>query len=234
MNRFLLTLLIAILFINCTDEKEVMILSGTVKGLKKGKILLQKVEDTSLIDLDSVIIDGDPNFLFKRIVKEPEVHYLYLKLKDGSLMDVRLPFFAEAGEVNVRTELDNFILGAKITGSLNQDKIYEHQRIMDRFSEKNLEIIEQLFEAQQQENDSLVSELDKRQRSLITSRYLATVNFSLSNKELEVAPYLMSHAIPDINKKYLDTVYQSLSSEIRNSIYGKDLESLINSKESED
>jgi len=222
------------LFINCSDDKDVMILTGKVKGLKKGTILLQRFEDTSFIDIDSVIVDGDPIFNFKRIIEEPEVHYLYLKLKDGSLIDVRLPFFAEATNISVNTELENFILGAKITGSINQEKVYEHQRLMDRFSDKNLEIIEQLFKAKQQENDSLISILDDKQRSLITSRYLATVNFSLRNKELEIAPYLMSHAIPDINKKYLDTVYSSLSPDIRNSIYGKDLEELINSRETED
>jgi hypothetical protein len=211
-----------------------MELSGTIKGLKKGTVYLQKLEDTSLIDIDSVFIDGEPIFHFERQLEQPEVHYLYLKLKDGSFLDVRLPFFAEATNIKIATDLENFILGARITGSVNQDKIYEHQRIMDRFSDKNLEIIEQLFEAQRQEDDSLISVLDKKQRSLITSRYLATVNFSLSNNELEVAPYLMSHVIPDINKKYLDTVYQTLNPDIKNSIYGKDLEKLIQSKETED
>lgn len=234
MKRFLLFFLMAFLLINCKNDQDVMILTGTIKGLKKGTVLLQKVEDTSLIDVDSVIVDGDPIFNFERVIEEPEVYYLYLKLKDGSLIDVRLPFFAEAANINVATDLENFIMGAKITGSANQDKIYEHQKIMDRFSEKNLEIIEQLFKAQQEENDSLISIFDKKQRSLITSRYLATVNFSLRNKELEIAPYLMSHVIPDINKKYLDTVYRSLDPRIKNSIYGNDLEKLINSIETED
>jgi len=234
MKRFLLFFLMAILFINCTNDQDVMILTGTIKGLKKGTVLLQKVEDTSLIDVDSVIVDGDPIFNFERTIEEPEVYYLYLKLKDGSLKDVRLPFFAEAANIQVATDLENFIMGAKITGSANQDKIYEHQMIMDRFSEKNLEIIEQLFNAQREENDSLISVLDKKQRNLITSRYLATVNFSLRNKELEIAPYLMSHVIPDINKKYLDTVYRSLDPKIKNSIYGKELEKLINSIVPED
>ena len=234
MKRFLLFVLTTFLLINCSDDKELMILTGTVKGLKKGTILLQKFKDTSLVDIDSVIIDGDPHFHFERIIEEPEVHYLYLKLKDGSLKDVRLPFFAEAARIHVTTELGNFVLGAEVKGSTNQDKIYEHQKIMDRFSDKNLDLIERIFEAQRQENDSLIAVLDKKQRSLITSKYLTTVNFSLSNKDLEIAPYLMSHVIPDINKKYLDTVYNSLSPDIRNSIYGKQLEKLIRSREAED
>ena len=138
MKRFLLFVLTAIVLFNCTDDKDLMILTGSVKGLKKGTILLQKFKDTSLVDIDSVIIDGDPHFHFERIIEEPEVHYLYLRLKDGSLKDVRLPFFAEAASIQVNTELDNFVLGAEIKGSTNQDKIYEHQKIMYRFSDKNL------------------------------------------------------------------------------------------------
>jgi hypothetical protein len=211
-----------------------MVLSGNINGLKKGTVYLQRIDDTSLIDIDSVIIDGDANFIFEKAIQEPEIHFLYLKLKDGSLKDIRLPFFAEASNIYVNTDLENFVLGAKITGSTNQDKISEHQLLMDRFSEKNLEIIEQLFKAQQQKDDSLISVFDKKQRSLIASRYLATVNFSLRNKDLEVAPYLMSNAIPDVHKKYLDTVYHSLGPEIKNSKYGLELKGLIQDKYSDD
>jgi hypothetical protein len=69
-----------------------MELSGNIKGLKKGMIYLQKLEDSTLINLDSALIDGISTFNFKEVIKEPEVMYLYLNLKDGSLKDVRLPF----------------------------------------------------------------------------------------------------------------------------------------------
>ena len=196
-------------------------------------IYLQKLEDSSLINIDSVLIDGVSTFNFKENIDEPEVLYIYLKLKDGSLKDVRLPFFAEASNIIVNTDLKNFVISAQIIGSVNQDKIKEHQKIINRFSDKNLELIEQLFNAKQKMNDSLVSEIKNKQRNLISSRYLATVNFSIRNKHLEIAPYLMINVVPDINKKYMDTVYQSLTPAIKDSKYGKALENLIQEGEIE-
>lgn len=210
-----------------------MELSGNIKGLKKGMIYLQKLKDSSLINLDSTLIDGVSLFNFKEVIDEPEVLYLYLKLKDGSLKDVRLPFFAEASEMNINTDLKNFVLGARITGSVNQNKVNEHQKIIDRFSDKNLELIEQRFKATQRSDDSLISEIETKQRNLISSKYLATVNFSIRNKHLEVAPYLMLNVVPNINEKYLDTVYQSLSPEIKDSKYGKTLGNLIKTRKTE-
>lgn len=210
-----------------------MELSGNIKGLKKGRIYLQKLKDSSFINLDSTLIDGVSLFNFKEVIDEPEVLYLYLKLKDGSLKDVRLPFFAEASEMNINTDLKNFVLGARITGSVNQNKVNEHQKIIDRFSDKNLELIEQRFKATQRSDDSLISEIETKQRNLISSKYLATVNFSIRNKHLEVAPYLMLNVVPNINEKYLDTVYQSLSPEIKDSKYGKTLGNLIKTRKTE-
>lgn len=210
-----------------------MELSGNIKGLKKGMIYLQKLKDSSLINLDSALIDGVSLFNFKEVIDEPEVLYLYLKLKDGSLKDIRLPFFAEASEMNINTDLKNFVLGARITGSVNQNKVNEHQKIIDRFSDKNLELIEQHFKATQRSDDSLISEIETKQRNLISSKYLATVNFSIRNKHLEVAPYLMLNVVPNINEKYLDTVYQSLNPEIKDSKYGKTLGNLIKTRKTE-
>jgi hypothetical protein len=143
-------------------------------------------------------------------------------------------FFAEATTINIETKLKNFVMDAQITGSVNQDMFNEHQNIMDRFSDKNLELIEQIIKAQQRMDDSLISEIEKKQRNLITSRYLATVNFSLRNNHREIAPYLMTYMVPDINVKYLDTVYQSLSPAIKDSKYGIALENLIQTKSLED
>ena len=231
-RSFLITFLLIILF-SCSNSENTMELSGNIKGLKKGMIYLQKLKDSSLINLDSALIDGVSLFNFKEVIDEPEVLYLYLKLKDGSLKDIRLPFFAEASEMNINTDLKNFVLGARITGSVNQNKVNEHQKIIDRFSDKNLELIEQHFKATQRSDDSLISEIETKQRNLISSKYLATVNFSIRNKHLEVAPYLMLNVVPNINEKYLDTVYQSLNPEIKDSKYGKTLGNLIKTRKTE-
>ena len=92
MRYFLSIAILFLTLIGCATDIEKMNLTGTVKGLKKGTLLLQKFEDTVLVTVDSVIVDGDSNFSFSEKVESPEIYYLYVRLKDGSLRDDRITF----------------------------------------------------------------------------------------------------------------------------------------------
>ena len=69
-------------------------ISGTVKGLKKGTLHLQKIEDTLLITIDSLVVDGNPDFDFRTTLQELEALYVYLDKVDNSQYDDRIFFFA--------------------------------------------------------------------------------------------------------------------------------------------
>jgi len=207
-----------------------MNLTGNVKGLKKGTLLLQKIEDSLLITLDSVTINGKSAFHFSENIESPEIYYLHVKLKNGILQDDRIAFFAEAKEMSINTTLNNFEIDAKITGSDNQDKYLEYNNIMERYRFKNLELIEKNLTARQQGNDSLALSYENSQKSILSKRYLATINFALNNNDYEIAPYLMISHVNNSKIKYLDTVYNNLTPKIKGSKYGRELESLIQSR----
>ena len=207
-----------------------MLLTGEVKGLKKGTLVLQKFEDTLLISVDSVEIDGDPVFQLESEIDSPEMYYLYLRLKNGTLLDERIPFFAEPGEIDIQTSLKRFGNDVRVSGSTNQEKLREYKALMDRYSNKHLELIEQAFEARQNKQDSLAGALTDRQNRVLAGKYLATVNFALNHKEYELAPYLMLSEVYDANIKYLDTVYSALGPEIKNSKYGRELANYIEAR----
>jgi len=211
-----------------------MELSGQVKGLKKGTLLLQKIEDSILITVDSVLINGNAAFNFSEQIESPEVYYLYVKINNGILQDDRIAFFAEANQITINTTLKNFAVKATITGSKNQEKLNEYNKIIERYNFKNLELIEKSFTAKQNGYDSIASTYEASQKSLISKKYLATINFALNNSEYEIAPYLMINQVRDSKVKYLDTVYQALHQNIKDSKYGKALESLIQSRTSQD
>lgn len=107
----------------------------------------------------------------------------------------------------------------------------DYNQLMKRYSAKNLELLEQDFNGKKDGNDSLVNDAQQKQRSVLSNRYLATVNFALRHSDFEIAPYLMVHQVNNINKKYLDTVYNKITPKIKDSKYGKALESLIKSRE---
>lgn len=229
MNKILTFFTVLILLIACSSNEDKMTLTGNVKGLKKGTLLLQKIEDSVLVSIDSVLVNGSSLFSFKETILEPEIYYLNLRLDNGILKDDRISFFAEANPINISTTLTNFAIDAKVTGSNNQEKYKTYKKIIDRYSNRNLELIEQIFEAKKKGNDSLVIKLNNNQNSILAKKYLATISFALSNKDFEISPYLMVSYVNDTRLVYLDSVYNNLTPKIKDSKYGKDLESLIGS-----
>ncbi|MGB3345114.1 MAG: DUF4369 domain-containing protein [Aequorivita sp.] len=228
MRNFLWRSIVFLVLVGCSnDNSHKMNISGTVRGLKKGTLFLQKFEDTLLVTVDSAIVDGNSNFKFSEIVESPEIYYLYVQLKDGSLQDDRIAFFAENGDLNITTNLQNFGNAARISGSKNDSLLREYDKLKQRYVSKNLELIEQKLKLGKGEKESVIADLDTKQQNLLSNKYLTTVNFALNHKDLEIAPYLMLNEVYDVNIKYLDTVYRTLSPKIKDSKYGKELESYI-------
>lgn len=211
----------------CSSEETNLKISGKVQGLKKGTLYLQKIEDTSLVTLDSVVMKGDEGFIFETNIESPEVLYLYLNKKDNNIYDDRLMFFAEPGEMIINTTLKNFEGDAIVEGSENQKKLLEYQSMISRFNTKNIELIQKSVKAQQEANVASLDSANAEYDQLIRRRYLFTVNFAINNKDLELAPYLAVSEIYDANIKYLDTIYSALTPEVKESRYGKSLEEFL-------
>ncbi|NJY63334.1 DUF4369 domain-containing protein [Salinimicrobium sp. CDJ15-81-2] len=217
-----LTLLVA-----CSTEETNLHIEGKVQGLKKGTLYLQKIEDTTLVTIDSVVVNGNENFIFDTYTEGTQVMYLYLNKKDNSIYDDRIMFFAEPGEMVINTTLKNFETDAIVEGSKNQKKYTEYQTMIQKFNNRNLDLIRKNLEAQQEQNIENIDFTNKEYESLLKRRYLFTVNFAINNKDMEIAPYLAISEVYDANIKYLDTIYKSLTPEVKNSRYGKSLEEFL-------
>ncbi|WP_410005915.1 DUF4369 domain-containing protein [Aequorivita nionensis] len=227
MRYFLATAILFLTIIGCSTDTEMMNLTGNVKGLKKGTILLQKFEDTVLVTVDSIVVDGNSNFSFSEKIESPEIYYLYVRLKDGTLRDDRITFFAENADLNIKTNLKNFGSAAEVTGSENDKALKAYLKLKNRYVIKNLSLIEERLKMGNDVADSSLIKIEQKQRALLSNKYLATINFAINHKDREVAPYLMLSEVYDSNIKYLDTVYNSLTPKIKDSKYGKELESFI-------
>ena len=135
MKQFVSFLALVILFASCSEAKKEgnTIVKGSIKGLKKGTVYLQKIQDTALVAVDSVHLDGKSDFVLATTIEEPEVLYLYLKKKDGAEFNDFFDFFAEPGETQITTTLKDFEKDANVTGSKNQEKLQEYKKIRRRF-----------------------------------------------------------------------------------------------------
>lgn len=232
MLKYLVAVALLFLITACNTDSD-FTLTGNVSGLKKGTLYLQKVEDTTLINIDSVVIKGDPTFKFQTQLKEPQILYLTLEKVDRSDYDDRITLFAEPGEMTITTSLKSFEGQAAITGSENQLKMDEYKKIILKYNDQNLDLIKKSVMAQKNEMEDSIIIYDKKLQNLIKRKYLYTVNFAINNKNLEIAPFLAVSEIFDANVKYLDTIYKSLEPNIRRSKYGKTLKDFIKERKAE-
>ena len=225
MKRIPFLLITVLLLTYCSSPKKEgnVVISGNIDGLKKGTLYLQKIKDTLLVNVDSVVIEGNSEFVMQSNVEEPEIHYLYLDKDDGTQYNDRIDFFAEPGEIVIKTTLQDFETDVKITGGKNQEKYQEYKKMLERFNQRNLRLMKEDFEATKQKDDEKLMENDVAYKKLLRQKYLYTINFAVYNKKLEVAPYVTLSEIYDANIKYLDTVAKSLSPRVKKSLYGRQL-----------
>jgi succinate dehydrogenase flavin-adding protein (antitoxin of CptAB toxin-antitoxin module) len=228
----LLPFILALLFISCSNEGHDLTVKANIKGLKKGSVYLKKVQDTALVTVDSIVINGNSEFELHSKLESPEVFFLYLD-KNSNEND-RIRFFADKGITEINTTLKNFSFDAKINGSKQQKTLEEYQLMMSRFNEKNLNLIKENFEAQKEGDTSRFNSIQKEYDNLLKRKYLYTVNFALNNKDSEVAPYLALTEIYNAQIKYLDTINVSLTPEVKNSKYGKELQLFVDNIKKED
>lgn len=225
MKKSVLALVVLLLLISCSkkESKTNLHLTGNIKGLKKGTLYIQRVVDTSLVAIDTILIDGNSSFVTDIAIKSPEMFYLFLDRGVSNSLDNNLLFFAEPGNINIDTDLDFFLSGAKITGSKNQDLFEEFKKTNSRFVDENLTLIEQKFNAIKNKNLKTLDSLNVKQENNTKRKYLFATNFAINNKEYEIAPYIALTAIYDINIKYLDTIQKSMTPKVAQSLYGKKL-----------
>jgi hypothetical protein len=212
---------------NKNESKTNLHLTGNIKGLKKGTLYIQRVVDTSLVAIDTLIIEGNSKFETDLYLESPEMLYLFLDRGVSNSMDNNLLFFAEPGTINIDTNLDSFIASAKITGSKNQDIYEEYKKINTRFRDQNLDIIQQKFNAIKSNNLKAIDSLNVSQESNTKRKYLFATNFALNNRDHEVSPYIALSDIYDINVKYLDTIQKAMSPKVAKSLYGKKLTEFV-------
>ena len=227
LRRFLsfFIILLFLFFINCqqskiNENKNLMIVRGKIEGLRKGKLFLQKIEDTLLINVDSIQISGTPKFEFKTDIETAEIFYLYLDKEDGNSLNDRILFFGEEGLIEINTLLKTFESSAEITGSKNQELLQEYISFNRKFNDQNLSLMQKFYQAQIDQNNKLADSLQYKIDNLLNRRYLYTINFAANNTDQNIAPYLALTRVFDANLSLLDSIAVKMTPEVKESKYG--------------
>ena len=217
-------LILVIILASCSNSNE-LILDVEIKDLKKGKLVLTKLNDSVFQPIDSFNVNGQKNIVFKNELNEPQ--FLFLNLfTNESYEPLSLTFFAEKGKLKLVTSLEKYGYELKVTGSKNDSIYREYLKLNKKFNDEKVDLIKKSFEKRKsQENDSVMI-IDDLLLKLNKRQFLHNANYVIRNKNYEISPYL---AITDLknSKKILDTVYKSLSAKVLKSKYSLILKSLL-------
>jgi len=213
-----------LIMVSCAKEKQGnMIVKGQIKGLKKGTLYLQKMKDTVIVSVDSISLLGKDEFVLSDNIDTPEMYYLTFDENIGK----RVMFFGEKGTITVNDDISNFGVHTEIIGSKNQKVYDEYMKVTSKFQYKQLDLFKANIEAQQKNDLKKSDSLRKLSESNLRRRYLYTVNFALANPDAEATAYIALVDLVDANIKLLDTVNNSLTDKVKNSVYGKKLDTFI-------
>ncbi|MCI2230128.1 DUF4369 domain-containing protein [Polaribacter sp. MSW13] len=231
MKKIIAILALSILVVACNSKKEGnMIVQGTIKGLKKGTLYLQKMQDSALVSIDSVAILGSEKFKLTDNVDSPVLYFLTF---DGNTTDKRILFFGEKGIITINDNIDQFGFNPEISGSKNQEIFDKYTNIDKKFQNLRLDFIKKDFDARKENNQELIKQLAIDFQKLERRRVLFATNYAMTNPESEASAYI-ALTLNTASLKMLDTINSSLSEKVKNSVYGKELQKYISEiKESE-
>lgn len=205
------------------DEKpNVMYVKGSVSGLKKGTLYLQKQIDSLVVTVDSVEVNDSDEFLLTDVVTSPEMYYVAL-----ANTDKKIPFFGEKDTVYISTTLQKFSYKHTITGSDNQKLLDDYYEIIRKFNNQNLDLQKAGLEARIAGIADSISGVENKKTSLLKKRYLYSINYAINHADHEVSPYIALTDLVDANPKWLDSIYNSLTPEVKKSKYGEELKTYI-------
>lgn len=215
---------------SCEQEKENgLIVNGTIKGLKVGNVLLQKAQDTAMITLDSIALDGSGDFTLTTAIDEPQLLYLYLDVKDGSIYDDRISFFAEDTVINITSTLESFEKDAVIKGSKNQDALNVFKENNNKLNIVYTDLVKRSMALNADENASTadIKALNVEYDKYLKKRILYAISYAGVHRDKEIAPYILLQEAFDANPKLLDSIYNLMPKKIQTSLYGKELSELL-------
>jgi len=229
MQKTLIALFALVLLSSCSEKKtdKNLHITGFIKGFKKGTLYIQRIKDTSLVAIDTIKINGDSHFSSDLKIDSPEMLYLFIDRGVTNSIDNNLPFFVEPGNIKIESSLDFFTADAKISGSKNQELYDEYKKVVSRYVDQNLDLIQKRFTAFKANNTAELAKIQEEQDNVLKRKYLYTTNFAVNHSDYDVAPYVAVAEIYDINLKYLDTIQKSMTPKIAKSYYGKKLNTLI-------
>ena len=223
--KYLLVLFFFVFSCTKINNENHFSLSLEIEGLKKGIIYLEKISDSRMVVIDSVLYNGNKSIQFQGKIDEPEIMIISLTFENETVPK-RFPFFVEKSNIILKTRLKDFGFKVDSKGSKNDSIYRQYLEINKKFNNEKLDVISMSLGFEKSGNKDSISLYDSKLESVNKRQFLHNANFAMRYSNHEIAPYI---AITDLRESIaiLDTIYKSLGIGIKNSKYALELKTLI-------
>ena len=208
-----------IILTSCSSEKENLFIEGEINGVKNSKIYLSTVEEGKIIDSVN-IIDGK----FKLQTYIDAIREMSIILGDKN-SENKFDFISEPTNILFTSSKDKFVFNGKIQNSKLYTDYKNLKNQINRFEEKDLEMLAEQIEISIKGDQNKYDSINDQRLKLNQRKILFIVNYAMSNASNPVSAFISYKYRQNINKKYLEKIYENLSEEIKNSYYGDKLSS---------
>ena len=173
----------------CNTNSEGLDLNLQIKGLKKGEIIIKKLNDSAFVSLDSFQVNGNNKINFKYILTEPEMIFLDLNLNDGSETKTT-NFFAENSKIDIETSLENYGFNISVKGSINDSIYRDYISLNKKFNNQKLNLYERSFNNVKSNNKDSLKIIENLIINVNARQFLHNANYAVRNSKYEIAPYI--------------------------------------------
>ena len=216
MKKF--TLIIFTVICSCLSDKDEINISGEIKGLNNSFIYLIQPDKNILLDSSKVV---NEKFDLTADINEPFELMLKIESKDSenSFSFISEPF----SKIIFTSSKEKFEFNGKIENSELNAEFEKLNSQINRYNDIDLQMLEQQIQALVENNSKKFDSLNEERLKVNQKKILFIVNYCLNNTSNFLSPYLAYKYKDNINKSFLENIYQNLSKELKDTYYGEKL-----------
>lgn len=211
MRKLFVLLISCVVLFSCSQDPTYTI-NGTIEGGTDEKVMLQVRGSGKYIPVDSVnLVDG--KFTFTGNVESPELYYLMIDGKRGSLM-----FFLENSDITITSYTDSLRAG-KVSGSVTHDNYVSYNEGLAEISGERRVLYTQYREAMDAEDEALIEELQEKMKAISDKQTGYQNNFIKEGKTSIIASYLLNSTSYRLTAVELEEAINNFDSSIDGTKY---------------
>ena len=202
-----------IFFIGCDTSDDGFRISGKIKGLDFGEMLLQRRVEGKFVTIDSCI-SRHGNFEFEGKMERPEMCYIHIA---DSLPYLR--FFNENSEIIISARIDS-LQQPLVTGSASQDLLSNYNRLMGPYEAQLDETYSGLYLASREQDSVMMKLYEAEFDSIAEEQKSVSLKFIKENNSSVVSAYLVWGTLAyDLDLQELTELASLFPAAIQESVY---------------